>query len=139
LFTRRAAAKTQITRNCQLLTRDPKDATPKAKGPEFVTTVHSQLHRQMRRLEPSPPRLRTFLTIFSPTFSLIPPTRSPISPARPFFLIPTPDIYIRACRTLHVMGAPSLFGSGPLRGAHRYDHRIGQGKEGDGCHVRWTT
>jgi hypothetical protein len=28
---------------------------------------------------------------------------SPISLARPFFLVPTPDIYIRACRTLHTM------------------------------------
>jgi hypothetical protein len=32
-----------------------------------------------------------------------------------------------------------FFGSGPLRGAHRHGHRVGLGKEGDGCRVRWTT
>ena len=50
----------QLTRNRQLLTRGPKGVPPKARGPESVTTVHSQPHRQMRRLEPSPSRLRIF-------------------------------------------------------------------------------
>ena len=58
LFTRRTAVKTQLTRNRQLLTKDPKNVTPKAKGPESMTTIHSQPHRQIRRLEPSPFRLR---------------------------------------------------------------------------------
>jgi hypothetical protein len=53
------APRRHLTRNRQLLTRARK-VSPSARGPESVTTVHSQRHRQMRRLEPSPYRLRIF-------------------------------------------------------------------------------
>ena len=35
---------------------------------------------------------------------------SPISPAGPFFLVPTTDIYIRACRTLHIISTEQAKG-----------------------------
>jgi hypothetical protein len=117
LFTRRAAVKTHLTRNRQLLTRGPK-GVPQARGPESVTTVHSQPHRQMRRLEPSPSRLRIFplpssahlLTHLLTHLLSYLSDPSPISPARPFFLVPTLDIYIRACRTLHTMNTERVKG-----------------------------
>ena len=87
-----------------------------------MTTVYSHLTYLLTSL------LTSLLTYLSPIFSLI-------SLARPFFLVPAPDIYIRACRTMHIIKLPAFFGSGPLRGAHRHGHRVGLGKEGDGCCV----
>src|SRR2546429_237799 len=40
--------------------RVPKSSPRDNPGPESVTTVHSQPHRQMGRLEPSPSHLRIF-------------------------------------------------------------------------------
>jgi hypothetical protein len=126
LFTRRAAVKTQVTRNRQILTRGPKDVTPKAKGPESVTTVHSQPHRQMRRLEPSPSRLRILPRPSSHSSSLL-SLRSPLQQDLFFFSFLL-QISTSACRTLHTMRLLVFFGSGPLRGAHRHGRRIGWGR-----------
>jgi hypothetical protein len=101
---RRATVKTHLARNHQLLTRDPKGVPPqKARGPESVTTVHSQPHRQMRRLEPSPSRLRIFPLLSSlPSSHLSLRSLSHLS-GKTFLFRSTLDIYIRACGTLHAM------------------------------------
>jgi hypothetical protein len=96
LFTHRGALKTHLTRTRQLLTRGPKGVSSPSHG--------SQIYDHSFPIFPpifSPIFFPILSPILSPIFSPISPIPLPSLQQRPFFFVPTPNIYIRAGRILH--------------------------------------